>query len=47
METHSIIEIHEVLILTYLKFSKKPVGMLFNFTVKGLKHGISRFIMKH
>jgi GxxExxY protein len=35
--------VHEAQILTYLKFAKKPVGLLFNFNVTVLKNGIKRY----
>ena len=41
----SITDVHEAQLLTYLKFSKKPVGLLLNFNVKSLKKGIKRFVM--
>ncbi len=34
--------IHKVQLLTYLKLSKKPVGLLLNFHVSSLKNGIVR-----
>ena len=39
-----ISHIHRVQLLTYLRLSKKPLGLLFNFNVKSLKHGINRII---
>jgi len=35
--------VHEAQILTYLKFSKKEVGLLINFNVKLLKDGLRRY----
>jgi GxxExxY protein len=35
--------VHEAQILTYLKFSKKTVGLLINFNVVMLKDGIKRY----
>ncbi|MCE5346929.1 MAG: GxxExxY protein [Bacteroidales bacterium] len=35
--------VHEAQILTYMKFSKKPVGLLINFNVTVLKNGIKRY----
>jgi GxxExxY protein len=35
--------VHEAQILTYMKFSKKPLGLLINFNVKLLKDGIKRY----
>jgi GxxExxY protein len=36
--------VHEAQILTYMKFSKKIVGLLINFNVTVLKNGIRRFV---
>jgi GxxExxY protein len=41
-----LIDTHEAQVLTYMKFAKKPVGMLINFNVKSLKYGIKRFVME-
>lgn len=41
----NILDVHEAQLLTYLKFADKPVGLLLNFNVKSLKHGIKRFVM--
>ena len=37
--------IHEAVILTYLKLSNRPLGLLINFNVPVLKDGIRRFIL--
>jgi len=37
--------VHEAQILSYLKLSGYPVGLLLNFNVKMLKEGIRRFTM--
>jgi GxxExxY protein len=37
--------VNEAQILTYLKFSKKRIGVLINFNVTVLKHGIKRYII--
>jgi len=34
--------IHEAQLLTYLKLDKKPLGLLINFNVPALKHGVKR-----
>src|SRR5580765_5451058 len=34
--------IHEAQLLTYLKLDKKPLGLLINFNVPVLKHGVMR-----
>ncbi|MFZ4618974.1 MAG: GxxExxY protein [Bacteroidota bacterium] len=39
-----IIPIHEAQILTYLKLSKKKVGLLINFNSRLLTKGIHRFV---
>ena len=36
--------IHEAQLLTYLKISDKKVGLLINFNVARLKHGIKRLV---
>jgi GxxExxY protein len=38
-------QVHEAQILTYLKFSRKEIGLLINFNVKLLKDGIRRYRM--
>ncbi|TCO04419.1 GxxExxY protein [Natronoflexus pectinivorans] len=38
-------EVHEAQILTYMRFAEKQVGLLINFNVKLLKHGIKRFVL--
>jgi GxxExxY protein len=35
--------VHEAQILTYMKFSKKSLGLLINFNVTTLKDGIKRY----
>lgn len=37
--------VHEAQMLTYMKFSKKRYGLLINFNVTVLKHGIRRYIL--
>ena len=37
--------IHEAQLLTYLKLAEREVGLLLNFNVPLLKHGIRRLIM--
>ena len=39
----AISEIHKAQILTYMKLSGVPLGLLLNFNVKILKEGIQRF----
>jgi GxxExxY protein len=38
--------VHEAQILTYMKFSKKYLGLLINFNVTLLKNGIKRYKIK-
>jgi GxxExxY protein len=38
-------KVHEAQILTYMKFSKKEVGLLINFNVSVLKDGVKRFVL--
>jgi GxxExxY protein len=38
-------DVHIAQVLTYLKFSKKFVGLLINFNVKSLKDGIKRVVL--
>lgn len=40
-----ITPVHEAQILSYLRFSGCKIGLLINFKVRLLKHGIRRFIM--
>ncbi len=40
-----ILPVHEAQILTYLKFAGKKVGLLINFNVTMLKHGLRRFVL--
>jgi GxxExxY protein len=39
----SINPVHEAQLLTYMKFAQKSIGLLINFNVTMLKHGIKRF----
>lgn len=40
-----IVPVHEAQILSYLKLTKTPVGLLINFNVALLKDGIKRFVI--
>ena len=40
----AIIDVHEAQILTYLKLGNFKLGLLINFNVQLLKHGIRRFV---
>ena len=37
-----LLPIHEAQLLTYLRFSKKKIGLLLNFNVKLMKNGVRR-----
>lgn len=39
-----VLPIHEAQLYTYLKLSKKKIGLLINFNVKLLKDGITRIV---
>jgi len=41
--TDRILPIHEAQLLSYLKMSNKKIGLILNFNVPRLKHGIKRF----
>ncbi len=41
----SVLPIHEAQLLTYLKLSRKKLGLLINYNVKNLKEGIMRRVM--
>ncbi len=41
----TILPIHEAQILTYMKLSNIPIGLLINFNMKKLKEGIKRFVL--
>jgi GxxExxY protein len=38
-------DLHKAQLLTYLKLSKKPVGLILNFNVPLMKHGIHRMVL--
>ena len=40
----SLLPIHEAQLLTYLKLAEKRVGLLINFNVPILKHGLKRIV---
>ncbi|MBI4750000.1 MAG: GxxExxY protein [Acidobacteria bacterium] len=42
----AVLPIHHAQILTYLKLSGKPIGLLINFNVPHLRDGIKRFVKK-
>ena len=41
----SIIPVHEAQLLTHLKLSKIRLGLLLNFNVPLMKHGIKRMVL--
>ncbi len=42
-----ILPIHQAQLMTYLKLSQKTLGLLINFNVPLIKHGIKRVAMNH
>jgi GxxExxY protein len=38
----NVLPVHEAQLITYLKLSRIPVGLLMNFNVSALKNGITR-----
>ncbi|MGB6222584.1 GxxExxY protein [Haloferula sp.] len=42
-----MLPIHQAQIMTYLKLSQKTLGLLINFNVPLIKHGIKRVAMNH
>lgn len=40
-----LLPVHDAQILTYLRLSKTPVGLLINFHVPVLKDGVKRFVL--
>lgn len=42
----SVSAVHEAQLMSYLKLSKLPVGLLINFNVQLLKHGITRRLLE-
>ena len=41
----TLLPIHQAKILTYLRLSKIPVGLIINFNVTKLQNGIKRFVL--
>lgn len=39
-----VMPIHEAQLLTYLKLIKSPIGLLINFNVPAVRHGIKRIV---
>ena len=42
-----LLAVHEAQLLTYLKLSRMPIGLLINFNVVLLKHGLRRLVRSH
>ena len=40
-----VAELHKAQLLTYLKLSGKSVGLLLNFNVPLMKHGVTRMVL--
>jgi GxxExxY protein len=40
----ALTRVHEAQLLTYLRLSGQPLGLLMNFNVALFKHGVKRFI---
>lgn len=40
-----LLPVHQAQLLTYLRLSHKPIGLLINFNVPLLKHGLKRMIL--
>jgi GxxExxY protein len=40
----ALLPLHEAQLLTYLKLTKRRVGLLLNFNATSLKHGIRRLV---
>jgi len=41
----TLLPIHHAQILTYMRLSKVPLGLLINFNVTKLQNGIKRFVL--
>jgi hypothetical protein len=41
----TLLPIHQAQILTYMRLSKVPLGLLINFNVTKLRNGIKRFVL--
>lgn len=39
-----LMPIHEAQLLTYLKLLKSPIGLLINFNVPAVRHGVKRIV---
>lgn len=42
-----LLPIHDAQLLTYLKLYKRPLGLLMNFNVPALRHGIKRLVNQY
>jgi GxxExxY protein len=43
----AIAEIHKTQVLTYLKLSRREIGLLMNFNVTDMKKGVTRLVMSN
>ena len=43
----TLLPIHQAQILTYMRLTKIPIGLLINFNVTKLQNGIKRFAFKY
>jgi len=41
----ALTQVHEAIVLTYLKFANKKLGLLMNFNVTRLKDGLKRYVL--
>jgi len=41
----TLLPIHQAQILTYMRLTKIPIGLLINFNVTKLQNGIKRFVL--
>jgi GxxExxY protein len=41
----TLLPIHQAQILTYMRLTKVPLGLLINFNVTKLRNGIKRFVL--
>jgi GxxExxY protein len=45
--TEELLAVHSAQLLTYLKLSNKPIGLLINFNVPVLKNGLKRIVNRY
>ncbi|NND09360.1 MAG: GxxExxY protein [Saprospiraceae bacterium] len=46
IKSHSFTDLHEAQMKTYLRLAQCPLGLLFNFNLISLKHGVRRIVSK-